>query len=305
MQMDIGRSVALAIQSGIYLNGQYVQAFEEQWAEFNDVPYCVSCGTGTAAIEIAVRAYLPKFEIEGLQVQANTCQFTLTGIRRGTDIPIDIVDVSPADGWPLEYSKYTVPVLLYGRDVPQYNDCFRIVDACQAAGLRIDSKMIACWSFYPTKVLGTGGDGGAITTEDADLADEMRRIAADIPSRLSEINAAILLHRLKTIYEEIAWRRRVAEMYWDNLPPDVVSVVHPDDISNYHIFPVLTERRDELIAYAYARGIGLRIHYPRPLNPLLPGASSWAHHILSLPIYPGLTRPQVSHVCKTIRAFFK
>ncbi len=196
------------------------------------------------------------------------------------------------------------------------------------AGLTGD---IGTFSFYPGKNLGAYGDAGAIITNNDDLATQCRMYAKHgglvkhqhkiegINSRLDTLQAAILSVKLKYIGEWTEARRKVANQYFELLE-DVLQlqlpIVHDDSKHVYHVFCVRVERRDELKSYLTEQGVSTALHYPVPL-PLLecydylkhneddfPIASSLSTQILSLPIFPEMTREEIQYVCDTIKEFY-
>jgi dTDP-4-amino-4,6-dideoxygalactose transaminase len=234
-------------------------------------------------------------------------------------------------------TRAIVPVHLYGMPAPLDSfDKFEIPvieDAAQAHGS--DAKqgrcgslgMAAAFSFYPTKNLGTYGDGGMIVTSDPGIAEQSRLLrnygqkenySSEIlgqNSRLDEIHAAILRIQLKSLESWNRSRRRVAGRYreaFEELPLGMQSVT---GASNYHLFVVTTSRRDSLRTHLASRDIPALIHYPIPLhrqkafsefNPdPCPNADWLCSHALSLPIHPHLSDTDVDSVIEAVRDFFK
>ena len=187
----------------------------------------------------------------------------------------------------------------------------------------------ASFSFYPAKNLGALGDGGAVTTSDAELADTIRAYCnygskkkyvhefSGINSRLDELHAAFLRHKLRVLDEDNEQRRKIAEYYDKELPAEVVKPTLPvNRLSNvWHLYPILIERRDELQKYLANQGIQTIIHYPIP--PHKQGAfeewSSFSFPIterihdqeLSLPIGPTMSIESAKHVAASIRSFYE
>jgi len=209
-------------------------------------------------------------------------------------------------------------------------------DCAQAHGAMVDGRMvgtmteIASFSFYPTKNLGAYGDGGAVATGDTGLDLKVRQFAdlgqtdrfvhelAGINSRLDEMQAAILQVLLTHLDENIEKRRERA-MWYDELlasVPDVTLPAEPDGYRNvYHLYVIRHPKRDALKEHLKRQGIGSDIHYPRPLTkqPVFASFRSGeagvgetekaVQQILSLPMYPTLTREQVTAVCDAVRSF--
>lgn len=182
-------------------------------------------------------------------------------------------------------------------------------------------------SFYPGKNLGALGDGGAVTTNDDELAEAVRTLAnygsqkkyvfkyTGRNSRLDEIQAAVLDVKLKYLVEDNAHRKLVANYYYDRLTNPHVTLPDrlPDDQNAYHLFPVLCEKRDELHDYLEKNGVGTIIHYPIPPHKQecymawnkmsLPITEYIAEHELSLPIGPSITMEEARQVVDLINKF--
>lgn len=309
---QIKMAVKRIADRGIFLNGPEVERFEALWAEYCNANFCISCASGTDALMLAAQ-FLGEI-YKKFKIPANTTPFTRRGISRSTDV--EIVDVSPADGWPLKFDHMVVPVMLHGRDLPKGTITSCLIDACQAHGCFRHERLpgmpselsiqAAAWSFYPTKNLGAWGDAGAVTCDNPILALKIQTMRNAWHSRMSEVDAAVCRIKLQRLDEMNAVRWDLASVYWNELPKEVAVVTRPEDRSNLHIFAVLVERerRSALIKYLIEREIGTKIHYPEPLEDL-PGATSWCNSILSLPLYPGLTEMSIREVCDAIKGFFK
>jgi len=240
-------------------------------------------------------------------------------------------------------TRMIVPVHLYGRPaamddvraIAARHGLFVLEDAAQAHGARFRGRRTgalgdaAAWSFYPSKNLGALGDGGAVTTDDDDLAERLRMLrsygAAEkyrhelsgVNSRLDELQAAVL--RVKLEHLDVWNERRcsVAARYLDGLTGTglVLPTVPTDAEQVWHLFVVRTPRRDELRAALADAGIETGVHYPLAAHrqPVfaglgidpgsLPVSERLQHEVLSLPIGPHLTDEQVDHVVDRIRAF--
>lgn len=215
-----------------------------------------------------------------------------------------------------------------------------IEDACQSVGANINGvglakfSDIACVSFFPSKVLGAYGDGGAILTNSNELADKiaMLRDHGRKPSdkyihtiegyneRLDNLQAGILRVKLRHLEEWLKARQRNAMLY-NNYLKDVSQVVLPKTQPNakhvYYVYVVMVERRDELREYLKQHGVASGIHYPVPLH--LQPAYNWmglkegdfpvaeyqAKRILSLPMYPELSEEQIKKICELIKEFYE
>jgi dTDP-4-amino-4,6-dideoxygalactose transaminase len=233
-----------------------------------------------------------------------------------------------------------LPVHLYGQPadmtaisaIAQRRNLVVLEDACQAHLARCAGRPVgafgvaAAFSFYPTKNLGALGDGGAVTTSDARLADKLRRLRnggqADkyrhvefgVNSRLDDVQAAILRARLKRLEAWTAHRRALAAAYRAQLAGAPVRVPPECDPGHvYHLFPVLSDRRDDFRAHLEAQGIGTLVHYPftLPDQPAFaanaqddcPVARRIARDVCSLPLHHELPMEHVSIVTEAVRTF--
>lgn len=241
-------------------------------------------------------------------------------------------------------TKAIIPVHLYGQpanlkailEISKRHNLCVIEDCSQAHGAIYQGKRVgawshmACFSFYPTKNLGAMGDGGMVVTSNDALAGKVRllreygwreRFISELPgwnSRLDEIQSAILRVKLKHLEEDNNLRRQWATLYMEGLTSCDVALpkVRPDSKHVYHQFVVRSSRRDALQKFLGDRGIGAQIHYPmavhqQPAYCNRPGASTdltnteeAVKEILSLPVYPELTKGEVEKIIGTLRAFF-
>jgi dTDP-4-amino-4,6-dideoxygalactose transaminase len=239
-------------------------------------------------------------------------------------------------------TRAIMPVHLYGvpadmdaiRDIAQRHHLRVIEDAAQAHGARYRGLRAgslgdaAGFSFYPGKNLGALGDGGAITTNDDELAERLRKLrnygssikyqhdVAGVNSRLDEIQSAVLRVKLQHLDEDNARRAAVANRYREALADAPVELVRvPDEAQSvWHLFVVRTPQRDALREYLTSRGIGTQIHYPVPCHrqeafadqawPALPVTERLQSQILSLPMAPYLSVDDVAYVAAQVKAFF-
>jgi dTDP-4-amino-4,6-dideoxygalactose transaminase len=241
-------------------------------------------------------------------------------------------------------TKAIIPVHLYGQPadvitivkIAKKNNLKVIEDCAQAHGAKIDEKRIgsfgdlSCFSFYPTKNLGALGDGGMVATNDAVLAEQVKVIreygwreryishVKGLNSRLDELQAAILRVKLKYLDIDNDRRRKVADLYKTELSSTDLTL--PQQRQNtthvYHLFVARCRNRDAFMAYFKENKIGALIHYPRPvhLQPAydkrLPGCTSLpeteraAQEIISLPMYPELSKDEAKTVIKCALSFF-
>ena len=353
---EIREAVARVVESGWYLQGQENARFEEHYAAFIGSKYCVGCANGLDALILIFRAYI---ELGVMQpgdeviVPANTYIATILAITENGLKPV-LIDAR-ADTLEIDDSIIEVAITprtravcivhLYGRNA--YTDrigeiCSKhnlklIEDNAQAHGCRhTDGRRTgsigdaAGHSFYPGKNLGALGDGGAVTTDDPELASAIRTLAnygssakyifkyTGRNSRLDEIQAAVLDVKLKYLDQDNAHRQQIAKMYYEGINnPQITLPKRLDDAQNvYHLFPILCDRRDEFQAYLKENGVETLIHYPIPphkqecyasapwnIGLQLPVTEQIAAQELSLPIGPAIKPEDVSRIIDLINRF--
>jgi dTDP-4-amino-4,6-dideoxygalactose transaminase len=316
-----------------FILGEEVERFEAEFADYCGVRHCVGAASGTAALTIMLQAagigrgdevIIPAhtFIATALAVVHAGAAPVCVDVERDTGL-IDPEAVRAAIG-PL--TAAILPVHLYGqtchmaplRALADRTGLALLEDAAQAHGATYRSARAgslgraAAFSFYPSKNLGALGDGGAICTDDAELAAAARRLrdlgrdaspSHDIGGyneRLDGLQAALLRVKLRHLEDWNAVRRSIAAAYRQRLG-DVVELLHerPGSPCVYHVFPIRVSGRDGVATDLAAAGIATGVHYPRSLadQPALPQlagadvpvASSWAASELSLPIFPELT----------------
>jgi len=236
--------------------------------------------------------------------------------------------------------KAILPVHLYGQpadlpailDIANRYNLYVIEDCAQSHGASLQGRKTGSWgrisafSFYPTKNLGALGDGGMVVTNDPYMAERVRLLRqygwrdryiseiAGINSRLDELQAAILRVKLHYLEQENDRRRKIAQIYTDNLTKTelILPICKPWAIHAYHQYVVSTERRDELKEYLRGSGVDTLIHYPQPIhlqpayrnkvnvNRSLTYTEEASRKILSLPIFPELSDEHILYVAKTI-----
>lgn len=329
-------AIQRVIERGWFILGPELSAFEAEFAAASGAKYSVGVGTGTDAIALLLRALGvgPGDEVITAPVSA---AYSALAIQMAGATPVfaDIddrrmtLDPRAAEAAITPRTKAILPVHLYGQpaDMPalaalcEKRHLLLVEDACQAhlatsAGRPVGSFGAgAAFSFYPTKNLGALGDGGAITTNDAALADRLKRLRnggqADrylhqefgVNSRLDEMQAAILRARLPLLGAWTARRRALAARYRAALdvPADTGLVVPPECEPGhvYHLFPVRSANRDKVRTELAARGVETLIHYPvalpaqpafASLNPAVcPNGIRLSNEVFSLPLHPQLT----------------
>jgi dTDP-4-amino-4,6-dideoxygalactose transaminase len=306
LRPELDAAYSRVMQSGQYILGAEVQAFEEAFAAYCGVSYCVGVGNGLDALQIALRAYGigPGDEVV---VPAHTFIATWLAVQAtgATPVPVDVdaatrnIDAAAVAQVLTSRARAIIPVHLYGlpADMNRLLALARergivvIEDAAQAHGARYCGRRAgalgdaAAWSFYPGKNLGAFGDGGAITTNDEAIAREARSIRSyggivkyvhkefGVNSRLDPLQAAFLRVKLARLDEWNERRRAVAGLYADRLRgvPGLTLPFVPSALeAAWHLFVVEHTERDALMSALGDRGISTLIHYPIP--PHLSGA---------------------------------
>ena len=352
---SIKSEIDLAIQSVInetaFIKGKYVQNFEKEFAKANDVTHCISCGNGTDAIYITLKALGVGSGDEVITV-ANTWISTAETISQTGAKPV-FVDINP-DYYTIDVSKIEekitnktkaiIPVHLFGQpaqmdsiiDICNRHNLFLVEDCAQAHFAEWNGKKVGnfgvagTFSFFPGKNLEAYGDAGCIITNDDILAEKMRMFAnhgalikhqhkmEGINSRMDGIQAAILSAKLPHILKWSADRLNAAIFYNNKLeeisgvfPP----IIHSDVKHVFHLYVIRTKERSNLQSHLKENGIATGIHYPTPLpfldaykylnhNPKdFPIAFDYKNQILSLPIFPEITKNQIDYVVCNIKEF--
>ena len=304
-QTEIDDAVARVMQSGMYILGKEVTAFEEEFSAYLGAHYGIGVGSGTDALHIALRAC---GVVAGDRVATTTltASATAAAIEMAGAIPV-FVDVDPRTGLldperlervikddGSQRLKAIVPVHLYGYPadmeaitaLANRYGLMVIEDCAQSHGASIDLRKTGTWghmaafSFYPTKNLGAIGDGGVVITNDRSLAEKARLLReygwreryvserAGLNSRLDELQAAILRVKLPYLDRENGRRCEVAELYAHALAGSSLETIRPTAKVQhvYHQYVVMCDRRHELLTFLKEEGVGALIHYPVPLH---------------------------------------
>lgn len=300
LRAPLDEATSRVLDSGWYLLGQEIAAFEAEYAAYCATPHAIGVGNGLEAIVLALKA-LGVGEGHEVIVPANTYIATWLAVAYvgATPVPVEPVrgtwNIDPAriEERVTSRTRALLPVHLYGQPadldpilaIAKKHDLAVVEDAAQAHGATYRGARIGAhgdavtWSFYPGKNLGAFGDGGAVTTRRADVDDRVRVLrnygsrvkyqneVQGHNSRLDEIQAAVLRVKLAVLDEWNARRRRIAARYREELAgvTDLgLPVVIPEAESAWHLFVVDHPRRDALQAHLTERGIGTIIHYPVP-----------------------------------------
>lgn len=337
------------LRSGWYVLGKEVQAFEEEFAAYMESKYCVGLASGLDALILAFRA-LSIGEGDEVIVQANTYIASVMGVTINGATPVFVepdeeygIDASKIEAAITPRTKAVLVVHLYGQAcqmdeivrICQKYDLKLVEDCAQSHGSRFDGKMtgtfgdIGCFSFYPSKNLGAFGDGGAIITDNKELADAMKILrnygsekryynqVVGVNSRLDEIQAGLLRVRLSHLDELAQEKVEIADRYLSELhnPYFELPKMRKKATHIFHQFVLRTKYRQQLIDYLDGLEIGTIIHYPIP--PHLseayaylgyhkgdyPVTEGYANEVLSIPMYNGMTREEQDFVIKALNDF--
>jgi dTDP-4-amino-4,6-dideoxygalactose transaminase len=338
--------------SGAFILGTELEAFEAEFAAYCGTAHCVGVGNGTDALKLALEAMGVG---PGSQVVTAAMTFiaTVEAIAATGAQPV-LVDIDPATrnidpagvaAALRPETKAVVPVHLYGRPAPmgelaaacQGAGVPLLEDAAQAHGAALEGRRAGAlgtagaFSFYPTKNLGAMGDGGAVTTDDAGVAevvrslrhhgaapgDANRHVRAGWTARLDNLQAALLRLKLPRLDGWNRERRNAAERYREALDGlEGVALPPPDPEQGaqvFHLFVIELDERDRVLARLREDGIGAAVHYPFPvhLQPAwsalgeagaFPAAERLAQRALTLPVFPGITPAEVDRVASALRA---
>jgi dTDP-4-amino-4,6-dideoxygalactose transaminase len=336
------------LESGWYVLGNKVKEFESNFANYCNTKYCVGVANGLDALNLSLRAF--QFESGSeILVPSNTYIATILSIVENKLKPILVepnihtynIDPLLIEQTITPKTKAILVVHLYGKmcdmnpilQIAQKYNLKVIEDCAQSHGARYKNELsgsfgdYAAHSFYPTKNLGAIGDAGAITTNDENLADKIRTLrnygsnvkyyneVVGVNSRLDELQAALLLVKMKHIESITNHKRQLASIYLENLKSDFIKPqVHSDYFDVYHIFNIRHEKRDLLKDYLMKNNIKTEIHYPLTPNKQkamigildhqkTPIAEEIHNTTLSLPISFFHTKEDIYKVIEVINKF--
>ncbi len=350
LRNEINIAFSNVMESGQYILGEQVTNFEKEFANFCGAKYSVAVGNGLDAIYLSLRSLGIK-EHDEVMVPSNTYIATWIAVSRTGAIPIPVepnedtynIDPSNIEAKITSKTKAIVPVDLYGQPceidsimkIASEYDLNVIVDAAQSHGAEFRGKKvgstadITAFSFYPTKNLGAFGDGGAIVTNDYDVAEMVSMLRnygtfekynskyIGVNSRLDEIQAALLRVKLKHLDKTNTIKKEIAKYYLKNISnkylqlPYVPTYIDPV----WHQFVVKSQYRNKLKEYLHQNSIDTIIHYPIPPHlqkayewmaipkGSLPIAEKLSEEVLSLPIDPYLNTEELEYIVDTITRF--
>jgi len=324
---------ARVIDSGWYIQGNECKEFDKEFAEYCGTKYAIGVANGLDALILILRAYKEMGVMadgDEVMVPSNTYIASILAISQNNLVPVlvepDIdtylIDPSKIEEKITSKTKAILPVHLYGQtcEMDKINEIAKkhnlkvIEDSAQSHGAYFGDKRsgnlgdASGFSFYPGKNIGALGDGGAVTTNDDELAQAIRALGnygshkkyenlyKGINSRLDEMQAAMLRVKLRYLDNEVAKRREIAHYYLENIKNDniVLPTVRVNDNHVWHLFVIRTQTRDELQKYLLDNGIQTLIHYPLPPhkqnayaewnNDCYPISEQIHNEVLSLPI---------------------
>ena len=301
IKQDVLRRMEAVIDDARYILGQEVADFEAQFAEYCGTSHCVGMANGTEAIHMALRALGigPGDEVitAGNSFAATAFAIAYAGAEAVfVDIdPKDFnLDASLIESAITDKTKAIIPVHLFGQparmkeimEIARRHDLKVIEDSAQAHGAELDGQRcgsfgdIGCFSFYPGKNLGAFGDGGAVVTNDPELAERLRLLrnygqkqknrhdTLGFNCRLDTLQACVLLSKMQHIEKWTEQRRQVAAWYREELKDAglLLPQAHEDSRHVYHLFVIRTRQRERLMASLAEQNIHTGIHYPNPLS---------------------------------------
>ncbi|TNM69377.1 DegT/DnrJ/EryC1/StrS family aminotransferase [Streptomyces sp. NP160] len=349
VRADLAAAFTAVVDRGVYVRGAECELFEQEWAAYCGTEHCVGTGNGLDALTLALRA-LGVGPGDEVIVPGHTFIATWLAVEAVGAVPVGVdvlpdrpvIDPRAVAAAVTPRTAAVVPVHLYGHVAPMAELCAIaeragiavVEDAAQAHGAEADGIRAgafghaAAFSFYPGKNLGALGDGGAVTTRSAEVADRVRMLAnygsrtkyhhesSGVNSRLDELQAAFLRVKLPKLDDWNARRRTTAAVYEDALRAAGGAVrtvpVAAGTTSSHHLEVVRLPERDRVRGQMDRAGVECSVHYPVPphlsgaysgrSHPAggLPVSEAWCRDVLSLPTGPGLTVQQAERVVHTL-----
>lgn len=344
------------IDSGWYIGGQELEKFEQNFADYCETKFAIGVANGLDALILTLRAWKELGKLKDgdeVIVPANTYIASILAVTANHLIPVLVepdensfnISIEAIRAAITPKTKVILPVHLYGQlanmsaimQIAQQHNLLVLEDSAQAHGAEVEGKKAGNWgdaagfSFYPGKNLGALGDAGAITTNDAELAqtlkalrnygsyEKYKNLFVGVNSRLDEIQAAMLDVKLKYLDDEVRRRRAVAAQYIEGIDNPLISLplqnISAVEYSQHvwHLFVIKSEKRDQLKEYLQQAGIQTLIHYPIPphkqqayseLNYLsFPITEKIHEQVLSLPMGPTLQADEVQKIIAVCNTF--
>ena len=348
-QKEFEKKALDVLRSGWYVLGNEVKSFEEEFAQYVGTKYCVGLASGLDALWIAFRV-LGIGAGDEVIVQGNTYIASVMGITINGATPVFVepdeynnIDASKIEEKITEKTKAILVVHLYGQasnmkpivELSQKYNLKLVEDCAQSHGAKFEGQTtgsfgdIGCFSFYPSKNVGAFGDGGAITTNDPQIAEDVRIFrnygsekryhnkVVGANSRLDELQAGLLRVRLSHIKELTEERIKLCNRYLTELKNEKVELprIREGATTVWHQFVIHCKERDRLIDYLNGLAIGTIIHYPIPPHlseayqylgfkeGSFPITERYAKEVLSIPLYNGMTKEEQEYVIDAINKF--
>lgn len=345
IKAEIDAGIQRVLAHGQYILGPEVKELEEKLAAYVGAKYCITCANGTDALQIAQMAFGigPGDEVitPGFTYIATAETVAVLG---ATPVYVDVnpktynLDVEKLEAAITPRTKAIVPVSLYGQcadfdaintiaakyNIPVIEDAAQSFGATYKGRKSCNLSTVACTSFFPSKPLGCYGDGGAIFTNDEELAKVIRQIArhgqdrryhhirVGVNSRLDTLQAAILLPKLEILDDEMKARQRVADTYTKLLSEAGILTtpfIEEHNQSAWAQYTIQVDNRSEVQAMLKEQGIPTAVHYPIPLNKqpavadanaVLPVGDAVAERVMSLPMHPYMSQADQSIIIKCL-----
>jgi dTDP-3-amino-2,3,6-trideoxy-4-keto-D-glucose/dTDP-3-amino-3,4,6-trideoxy-alpha-D-glucose/dTDP-2,6-dideoxy-D-kanosamine transaminase len=350
---EILRITDEVFSSGRVILGSRVEEFERNFSVFCGAAFGIGVNSCTDALFLALKALDIGAGDEVITV-SNTAVPTVAAIRASGALPVFVdvekdtflIDPALVEDAVTGKTRCILPVHLCGqaasmepilelasrRGLSVVEDCAQAAGATYQGGRVGSIGDVGAFSFYPTKILGTFGDAGMLTTSSVDIAKRLKRLRfygmegeyyseeEGYNSRIDELHAALLDYRLQWLEDEVASRRAIADRYFEGLKGVgdlALPATRPDRDHRFYLFTVRTRFRDRLKQHLAENGIETRINYPYPIHLMrgysflgykggsLPVTEQLAAEILSLPMYGALPLPHLDRVVETIRSFYR
>lgn len=350
-QEEFEQKALEVLRGGWYVLGKEVSAFEKEFAVYTGARYSVGVGSGLDALILAVRA-LGIGAGDEVIVQGNTYIASVMGITMNAATPVFVepdelyqIDAEKIEEKITSKTKAVMVVHLYGHvaqmdkivalcrkyKLKLIEDCAQSHGACFRGQMTGTFGNVGCFSFYPSKNLGGFGEGGAVITNDAQMAEEIKVLrnygsekryhnkVVGMNSRLDELQAGLLRVRLRHLEEITRERQRIAKRYEDGIINTHIILPQTRNESRavWHQYVIRTKERDAFQEYLGQKEIGTIIHYPIPPHLSdaykglgyhegdLPITEKYANEVLSIPMYNGITEKEQDWVIKAINEYKK
>ena len=348
LKHEINKAIQNVIDSSAFILGSEVHKFEKNFSKYLKVKYCAGVSSGTSALQMALKACNIGIGDEVITT-SHSWVSTAESISNvgATPIFVDIdensynIDPNQIEKKISKKTKCILPVHLYGNPadmnnitrIAKANNLFVIEDAAQAHGAKIDNKYcgtfgdLACFSFFPSKNLGSFGDSGAVVGKNKKLIENIKKLrdhgrisknkfgVLGHNERMDGIQAAVLNVKLKSLEKYIKLRIDAAKQYSELLNgyckiPDFSK----KNRHSFHIYPILVKKRNLLLKRFNENKIDVRVHYPIPIhkqplynknyrNYFLPNTDKISKQVISLPLFPGIKKREIELVSNCLKKY--